>query len=245
MLGHDKNLSEDKKLRAYIYRTEIKYPDLAILAQVSAIIGIKQVTKEPNKAEEAKQDTHLTIEEARNALAAISHADIIRLRKAEKFLSANNPNSTILTDAITKTWEGERSWKRGMTLPNHLYGAMKSLANNDYKKAAKRKIENLTDTAGDEKPEVAIKTSNSSPETLLIEKETQEEREKEAAALAKQVLEMFADDEDATWILMGEMDGQTAEEIRELSGMDNKRYNTTRRRIRRKLDKTFPDKKKN
>ena len=150
----------------------------------------------------------------------------------------------LLVDAITKTWDGVRSWKRGMTTFAHLFGAMKSLANNDYKKAKKNKTDSITDDAGNEKPKLSAQISTPSPEALIIERERNQEREKEAKELADQVLELFANDANAMWVLMGEMDGQSAEEIRELSGMDQTQYNTTRRRIRRKLDKFFPDKKK-
>ncbi len=190
------------------------------------------------------EGTHLTVEEARQALASISRADMIRLRKAEIWWSRDNDNSMLLVDAITKTWDGVRSWKRGMTPFTHLYGVMKSLASNDYKKTKKNKTDSITDDAGNEKPKISAQISTPSPETLMIEREQKQKREKEAKELADQVLELFADDDNAMWVLMGEMDGQSAEEIRELSGMDQTQYNSTRRRIRRKLDRYFPDKKK-
>lgn len=67
------------------------------------------------KADET-QNTHLTVEEARKALASMSRADMIRLRRSEINFSRSNPNSMLLSDAITKTLEGVRSWKRGMTV---------------------------------------------------------------------------------------------------------------------------------
>lgn len=201
-----------------------------------------KVTKQ--QAEKVEND-HLTVSEAQKALAALSKADMIRLRRLEKWFTRNDPASSLLTDAILKTWEGVRSWKRGMGAYEHLYGVMRSLANNEYKKqTVGKKSEAFMDDEGEDKPAIALQTSSPSPETLLIEQENKEERERHAQALAKQVLDLFSDDEDATWILMGEMDGQPAEETRKQSGMDQKRYDTTRRRIRRKLDKHFPDKKK-
>lgn len=197
------------------------------------------------KAEEAKE-THLTLEEAQKTLAAITRADMIRLSKFEAWLDRNNPANTLLVDAITKTWDGTRSWKRGMGVFEHLCGVMRSLANNEHKKKTiSKKSMTFTNDDGEEKSKIAIQVNSPSPETLMIERELQEEREKKAQAETKEILNIFAKDEDAMWILMGEMDGQTAEEIRELSGMDQTRFNTTRRRIRRKLDKHFPDKKKN
>lgn len=196
------------------------------------------------EAEDAK-DTHLTVEEAQKALASISRADMIRLHKLEVWFARNNPTNTLLVDAITKTWDGTRSWKCGMGAYEHLYGVMRSLANSEHKKTTVSKESMaLTNDDGEEKSKIALQVSTPSPEALMIEREQQQAREKEAKELADQVLERFADDENAMWVLMGEMDGQSAEEIRELSGMNQTQYNTTRRRIRRKLDKFFPDKNK-
>ena len=196
------------------------------------------------KTDEAN-DTHLTADEAQKALAAMSRADMIRLSKAETWFARNNPTNTLLTDAINKTWEGTRSWKRGMGIVEHLYGVMRSLANNEHKKKTiSKKSMAFTNDDGTEKSKIAVQVSTPSPEAMMIEREKQEEREKNAKELADKVLEIFAKDDNAMWILMGEMDGQSAEEIRKLSEMDRTQYNSTRKRISRKLDKYFPDKKK-
>jgi len=200
------------------------------------------VTKEV-KVDET-EDTHLTIKEAQKALASISKGDQIRLRKVEIWFARNDPNSTLLVDAITKTWDGTRSWKRGMGAFEHLHGVMRSLANNEHKKkTVSKKSVTFTNDDGEEKSEISIQFSSPSPETLIIEREEREEREKKAKAEAEKILNLFTDDEDATLVLMGEMDGLSAEEIRELGDMDRTRYNTTRKRIRRKLNKHFTYKK--
>ena len=53
--------------------------------------------------------------------------------------------------------------------------------------------------------------------------------------------ELFADDDEAQLILMGEMDELTAEEIREIGEIDATTYASARRRMRRRIDKEFPD----
>jgi DNA-directed RNA polymerase specialized sigma24 family protein len=195
------------------------------------------------KIEEAKE-THLTIGEVQKALDSLSEADMIRLSKIEELFARNNPTSTLLADAIIKTFDGTRSWKRGMGVCEHMYGVMRSLANNDHKKKtiSKRTVA-FTNDEGEENLRILHETSSPSPETLLIEREYQEEHEQNAQTLANQVLDLFADDGDAMMILMGMMDDIPAEEIRELSGMDQTSYNTTRKRIRRKLDRKYPEKK--
>jgi hypothetical protein len=236
-------MSEVIKFGAYTYVDRIIRSLNMVRKPCQGIRSKKVVTKEL-KADEA-QNTHLTVEEARKALVSMSRADMIRLRRSEIIFSRSNPNSMLLSDAITKTLEGVRSWKRGMTVYAHLYGAMKSLAHNDYKKSKIYQTEAFTDDTGNEKPQIALQVCTPSPEVLNIEAGYQEECEEKAKAEAKEVFELFANDEDAMWLLMGWMDDKTAREIQEISGMDKKKYDTTYKRITRNLTKRFPDKKKN
>ncbi len=53
-------------------------------------------------------------------------------------------------------------------------------------------------------------------------------------------MDLFDEDEDALKVLLGLFDTQSAEEVRETWGMDEKAFATIRRRIRRKIDKAFP-----
>lgn len=187
-------------------------------------------------------DAFLSLSEVQKELAALSEANIVRLRRMETLLSGNNPTTTLLTDAILKTWEGTRHWKRGMSPYAHLYSAMKSLANNDFKKKSSRKIIPISNDIREEDLAPSFSAFSPSPEKLIIDEEDKAEREKAAQTLVNEIFDLFADDEEAMHVLMGEMYGLSAEEIRQKNGMELKQYHTTRRRISRKINKHYPGK---
>ena len=61
------------------------------------------------------------------------------------------------------------------------------------------------------------------------------------AALVCEIEALFADDEQARTILRGEMNGLSAEEIRARGAIGELAYDTARRRIRRRIDKAYPN----
>ena len=59
--------------------------------------------------------------------------------------------------------------------------------------------------------------------------------------LIAEIGDLFANDQQAELVLNGTMNGLSAEEIRESGAMDRSTYNTTRKRIRRRIDKKYPN----
>ena len=63
----------------------------------------------------------------------------------------------------------------------------------------------------------------------------------QARHIRSSILALFDGDEDATALVEAMMEEFSAEELRELTGLDKTAYDTTRRRIRRRLAKAYPD----
>ncbi len=58
---------------------------------------------------------------------------------------------------------------------------------------------------------------------------------------ADAVMALFHDDEDATLWLMARMDADSLEEVQALTGFDATKINTIGRRVRRKVQRAFPE----
>ncbi len=64
-----------------------------------------------------------------------------------------------------------------------------------------------------------------------------EDAERRLKALEK----LFADDEDAQLVLMGDLDEMPPADIRAMNGWSEQDYASVRRRMRRKLSAAYPD----
>lgn len=62
----------------------------------------------------------------------------------------------------------------------------------------------------------------------------------DAEARLKAIEAIFSDDDDAQLVLMGDLDGLEAHEVRAAGGWNEQEYATVRRRIRRKISAAFP-----
>ncbi len=80
-------------------------------------------------------------------------------------------------------------------------------------------------------------TDELNPEEALMVRQEEEYME----TLVAEIEALFENDEQAQLILDGAMNGLSAEEIRESGALDRSTYNTARKRIRRRIDKKYPN----
>ena len=66
-------------------------------------------------------------------------------------------------------------------------------------------------------------------------------RDEETAQRRHDLLALFDDDPQARDIVEGTIAGMTADDMRELTGLDKKAYDSKRKLIRRRIDKKYPD----
>ena len=170
-------------------------------------------------------------EDVEAALAALSAADVVRLTKASTALSRSlSLTGDLLSIAVERTLAGTRRWNTALPFAQHLYGAMRSIA--DERRDAQRRL--LAKTA----PVVAADApaTTDDAETLLVRKAELVQ----AKAAAEELMRIFDGEKVATDILFGLSEGLSAAQIRAEFGIDLKTYNSTRRQIRRKADERFP-----
>lgn len=175
--------------------------------------------------------------EARQAIDSLTSTDLLRLERAGRIyaLTAGCDVSDLLSEAICRTIEGNRNCPRDMAIMPFLVGVMRSRA-----WASKQKADHLPEL-------VSIDATNDSGQAPY--EPATPERNAEQSALAKEdaaarrdALEaLFADDEQATLFLWGDLEELSKEEIMIMNDLDITAYATVRRRMRRKIDAAFPN----
>jgi DNA-directed RNA polymerase specialized sigma24 family protein len=174
-----------------------------------------------------------TKEEFVDAYVAMPEAEQVRLlRKAELLAFKTNMSpDDLLSEAATRTIEGERNWSGDLPLPVYLYGVMRSIADAERKSLRKQGervgIDALVEV-GAEPPS----TSRNSEELMIAAEEY--------AVRNSAILSLFDDDEEALMVIMGDLDEVSAEDLRQMLGVDKTAFASIRRRARRKLASAYP-----
>lgn len=186
-------------------------------------------------------ESQLSTGELRTVFESFSKAEILRLERAALFFGfrCRTDGDELLDEAVKRALSGRRKCKRGLDPVVFLVGAIRSVTSeiNKSRKQDPLYMAMMESSSLTQDLAAGIPSDGGSPEEALVVKENQDHAERTVARLE----ELFADDDEAQLILMGTMDELTAEEIREIAGMDTTTYASARRRMRRKIDKEFPD----
>jgi len=129
----------------------------------------------------------------------------------------------LLAEAITATASGQRTWREGIDIRQHLYGAIRSISNSWYEKKGEEYLETDLVKPGDLSPLDQVSTALD-PERILQAKQRLE-----------QIRNLFAKDSEALSVveLLGEE--WKPKEIQERLGIGAKKFDAVAKRIRRKL----------
>lgn len=194
------------------------------------------------KSRSRNPDQHelLSVTDLRAAFQSFAAADSLRLEKAGRYLGwkCRTDGGELLGEAVMRALNGDRRCPRQLPAVQFLIGVMKSLASEIIEKRKSDQLANPTN----ENPLspsgllTCFATELPGPEELLLAKEEEEYMK----AVVADIEALFVNDEQAQQVLMGEMIGMSAEEIRKHGSMDRSTYNTARRRIRRRIDKNYP-----
>ena len=167
---------------------------------------------------------HTTVDAAR-AIRALSDTDLVRLKALARLWSRGLPGGLgwvdILNEAIVRVLDGSRPWPPGVPLLAFLSGVMRSICDDHWRRARREALRRHGDVAdldavvGDDAPD---------PERMLA-----------ATQALAEVHLLFAGDPTAFKIIAGLAEGLTASEICRLHGMEERDYDTARKRIRRGL----------
>lgn len=181
------------------------------------------------------EPANLTVEEIRAAITTMPANDRIRLLKAARGLAAGTgmESKELLGEAVCRALDRTRTCRRDLPVLVFLIGAMKSIAwaaREAEGNAPAMESLDMTDMGG---AVLQLPAPGRTVEEALVAREDWSER-------IEALQTLFADDEQALLVIMGDLDGLPATEIREMAGMDEKTLATVRRRIRRKIENAFP-----
>lgn len=176
-----------------------------------------------------------TTAEIVEAIRGLSPADWARLTKvAKRYAFGAAPADDLLQEAFFRALDGTRVCPTHVDVVRFLAEAMRSIADGEREKAARRPA--LVSIEGGRDDTAALNCPDPAPgvEDRIVQAE-------QDARMRAELLEVFEDDPAAKDIVEGTMEGMTAEELRELTGLDRTAYDSKRKLIRRRIDKRYPE----
>lgn len=179
-----------------------------------------------------QEDENLSPSEIKAAIKTFSNGDRLRLNKIARWYAygCRMASDDLLSEATVAALTGNRQCPRAVSLIAFFAGAMKSIAYNEKRKAGNECRAVPIDDNPDNDPVLLLPDGGLSPE-----------QEAMAKSEANSVFELFKSDDDVTMLLMGLYDDYDPDEICDINNWDRTTYNTIRKRLRRGLDKHFPE----
>ena len=178
-----------------------------------------------------------TAQECAAALRRLSDGDLRRLEQLARLrvigLHAVDWRD-LLHEAIVRLLDGTRQWPRDVPLVAFLRETMRSIASDHW-----RRLERPVVVA---ESELGIDGEIDGSEVgHARDVAGQPERQVSADETLARIEDAFRDDDEALKVMAGMAGGKSPREIQEETGMDETRYASTQRRIRRRLGREFPE----
>lgn len=170
-----------------------------------------------------------------DVISCLSTADVLRLLKVGRVfaLGTRLDPDDLFQEALTRVLDERRRCPPGVDPVVFVANAMRSIADAD-RKAIQREQAALAEAELTEERPASGKTPP--PEVIL----TDAERQAACKKAVDDLFGLFADDEEAQTLLLGDLYGHSADEIRQMNDMDETEYATVRRRMRRKMNRAYP-----
>lgn len=178
------------------------------------------------------ENEHLSISEIQSELRKLTGTNLLRLGKIGGRYAKRCPMDAddLLNEAIIGSLSGVRRCPRNVGLTAFLAQTMRSIAFNEKRKARQAHLQEPVDNDAANDPLLSL--PDEGPTILEIV---------EAKIELQALVALFDQDDDVKWLLMGLEDGCEPDEICEITGWDRKTYSTVRKRLRRGVDKHFPE----
>ncbi|WP_443971308.1 hypothetical protein [Sphingobium sp. CR28] len=176
-------------------------------------------------------------DEVRQQIESLTKVDLARLRKAGriKAFGLGCEADDLIGRAVELAMTGKRQCPRGTDFVVFLYNALRSIASAMRASPANAEpIASLDATGTDGRPVVMIASPELDAEALSL-------RAEDTAQRIKALEELFADDDDALLMIWADLEETPKEEVKMQHNLDDKAYATIRRRIRRAIDRRFPN----
>lgn len=177
-------------------------------------------------------DEYFTVTEIKQLIQQLSDAEILKLGQIARTYTSRNScllnSDELLNQAIIVIASGKRKFPREVPLLAFFAKTMKSIASNEKRKASRK----FTPVNDDPENDPIL---NEPDKTINVESEAITDQELE------NIYSLFEDDDDITLLLMAKCEGLTPDETCETTGWNRTQYNTVQKRLRRALNKGFPN----
>jgi DNA-directed RNA polymerase specialized sigma24 family protein len=176
-----------------------------------------------------------TKDEIADAIRSFTPAQWGRLRKVAQIYSYAMESKDLLQEAFARALgDNERHCPGHIDVVSFLAGVMRSIASGEYERAKLRPTLVPIDSHGGHQDEAADTVD---PDIGVDDRLM---REQETAGLLQEIISLFNDDQAARDIVEGRIADMSANELRELTGLNATAYDTKLKLIRRRIDKAFP-----
>lgn len=158
---------------------------------------------------------YVSPDEAAVAFEQLQPVDMVRLGNIarNRLRGLNTDWEDLLQEALTRILEGTRKWPRHVSIIAFLAEVMRSLASEQWQRQSRSKAK--------ENPS----SINPGPENAS-----------EAKAELNNIESFFNDDDEVLAVIMARAEGCSPEEIQNMFKLTSTQYDSTLKRIRRKLD---------
>jgi len=206
-------------------------------------------------------ERHATIEELSRALTTLTPAELLRLFARARLLvwgtEYSNPQE-LFNEAVKRSLvaasDAKQDGERGRPWPIErvpiaafLSGCMDSIANASRESLGQAQTDRLEALAGEsgEVDTVLHRAGRWNTDVVeqAIEMEDTLDRQQRAQADVQTIEGHFRNDQEVLAVIEGEKAGLPVAEVLALFDLDQKAYNSARRRLRRQVDKLMPGRK--
>lgn len=175
-----------------------------------------------------------TVQEVEAAIDAMSDHDWLRLGRSASYLAVGLDvweGDALLNEALMRTLAATRKWPKGVKFTTFVYGVMRSIADEVLEKREVRPEvpASAASPAIEEQDGDVIERTASS----RLRPDVEVAHKLEAAELTRRIENKFADNDAATAVIMGLLDGMSKTETMHMFGLSSTQYDSARRAIRR------------
>nr|WP_276978022.1 hypothetical protein [Ferrimicrobium acidiphilum] len=180
------------------------------------------------------QDIHATTAEVAAALAALSGADLVRLKRIAQLRSAGLSTVTwedLINEAIVRSLTGTRRWPPSIPFIAFLAQTIRSIASEEWRRLDHEQTRVEADLGfgeDDDQSMADLAVDHIGPERNAIARKTLNDIEL-----------LFHDDDAAKAILHGFAQGATPKQVQSSASLTPTQYASAQRRIRRRLARHF------
>lgn len=175
--------------------------------------------------------------EIRPKIDGLRAVDLVRMRKFGVLLALglDVEADDLISEAVISAWSGNRKCPRSMSVVSFLIGAMRSIASAN-RVSSKRTASpvSLEATGTDGLPILEIVCPEPSAEERAL-------RDEDIELRVAAIQDLFAEDDEALLVFWADLEGTAKEETMTMNKLDEKAYATIRRRMRRAIDRRFPN----